>query len=98
VPPRLTKIKNSHGSLSITFAPKANKRQGQSITFQQAITMSKNGLKLEQGLNTQKKLVLSCADVMRKLTNEIVMEILPRNRLRYLIYSLTVKRMPIEGY
>jgi hypothetical protein len=66
VPPRLTKIKNSHGSLSITFAPKANKRQGQSIAFQQAITMSKNGLKLKQGIRTQKKLALPCGDIMQK--------------------------------
>jgi integrase len=42
-----------------------------SITFQQAITMSENGLKLKRGLKTQKKRVFSCGDGMKKFLASI---------------------------
>jgi integrase len=42
-----------------------------SITFQQAITMSENGLKLKQGLKTQKKRVFPCGDGMKKFLASI---------------------------
>jgi integrase len=37
-----------------------------SITFQQAVTMSETGLKLKQGLKTQKKRVFPCGDGLKK--------------------------------